>query len=290
IIGPVIMAEPAAREAQDNGVPIITLTQRDNITSIGDWVFRNFITPVAQVKALVSYAVQDLNLTRFAILYPDENYGKTFMNLFWDEVIAFGGRVAGVESYNSAHTDFSDSIKKLVGLYYDENIIEEKQEKTEAIVDFDAVFIPDAPKKAGLIIPQLAFYDVIDIYLLGTNLWHSDSLIEMAREYVQDAIMPDGFFVESASEEVTDFVKNFHNTFQRKPEYIEAVAYDTAVILFQTVSSPDIRFRSDLKNKLKTFNDFPGVTGLTSFDNSGEVRKKLYLLQIKGNGFVELKH
>ncbi len=290
IIGPVIMAEPAAREAQDNGVPIITLTQRDNITSIGDWVFRNFITPVAQVKALVSYAVQDLNFTRFAILYPDENYGKTFMNLFWDEVIAFGGRVAGVESYNSAHTDFSDSIKKLVGLYYDENIIEEKQEKTEAIVDFDAVFIPDAPKKAGLIIPQLAFYDVIDIYLLGTNLWHSDSLIEMAREYVQDAIMPDGFFVESASEEVTDFVKNFHNTFQRKPEYIEAVAYDTAVILFQTVSSPDIRFRSDLKNKLKTFNDFPGVTGLTSFDNSGEVRKKLYLLQIKGNGFVELKH
>ena len=212
------------------------------------------------------------------------------MNLFWDEVIAFGGRVTGVESYNSTHTDFSDSIKKLVGLYYDENIIEEKQEKTEAIVDFDAVFIPDAPKKSGLIIPQLAFYDVIDIYLLGTNLWHSDSLIEMAREYVQDAIMPDGFFVESASEEVTDFVKNFHNTFQRKPEYIEAVAYDTAVILLQTVSSADIRFRSDLKNKLKTLNDYRGVTGLTSFDNSGEVRKKLYLLQIKGNGFVELKH
>jgi branched-chain amino acid transport system substrate-binding protein len=326
IIGPVIMAEPAAQEAQDNGVPIITLTQKDNITSIGDWVFRNFFTPVAQVKALVSYAVQDLNLNRFAILYPDENYGKTFMNLFWDEVIAFGGRVTGVESYNSAHTDFSDSIKKLVGLYYevpedlkitdveaddeknedapigedadsslgdaneyDENIIEEKQEKTEAIVDFDAVFIPDAPKKAGLIIPQLAFYDVIDIYLLGTNLWHSDSLIEMARQYVQDAIMPDGFFAESVSEEVMDFVKNFHNTFQRKPEFIEAVAYDTAMILFQTVSSPDIRFRSDLKNKLKTLNDFRGVTGLTSFDNSGEVRKKLYLFQIKGKEFVELK-
>ena len=327
IIGPVIMAEPAAQEAQDNGVPIITLTQKDNITSIGDWVFRNFFTPVAQVKALVSYAIQDLNLNRFAILYPDENYGKTFMNLFWDEVIAFGGRVTGVESYNSTYTDFSDSIKKLVGLYYevpehlkiidpeadgeknedvpigeeadtslgdaheyDENIIEEKKEKTEAIVDFDAVFIPDAPKKAGLIIPQLAFYDVIDIYLLGTNLWHSDSLIEMARQYVQDAIMPDGFFAESASEEVMDFVKNFHNTFQRKPEFIEAVAYDTAMILFQTVSSPDIRFRSDLKNKLKTLNDFHGVTGLTSFDNSGEVRKKLYLFQIKGKEFVELKH
>ena len=327
IIGPVIMAEPAAREAQDNGVPIITLTQKGNITSIGDWVFRNFFTPVEQVKTLVSYAVEELHFNRFAILYPDENYGKTFMNLFWNEVIAFGGRVTGVESYNSAHTDFSSPIKKLVGLYYevpehlkindpeadgeknedapigeeadtsledareyDENNIEEKQEKAEAIVDFDAVFIPDAPKKAGLIIPQLAFYDVTDIYLLGTNLWHSDSLIEMARQYVQDAIMPDSFFAESASEEVMDFVGTFHKTFHRKPEFIEAVAYDTAMILFQTVSSPDIRFRSDLKNKLKTLNDFRGVTGLTSFDSSGEVRKKLYLLQIKGKEFVELKH
>jgi len=157
-------------------------------------------------------------------------------------------------------------------------------------VDFDAVFIPDAPKKAGLIIPQLAFYDVTDTYLLGTNLWHSDSMIEMARQYVQDAIMPDGFFAESASEEVMDFAGTFHNTFHREPEFIEAVAYDTAMILFQTVSRPDIRFRSDVKNNLKTLNDFRGVTGLTSFDNSGEVRKKLYLLQIKGKEFVELKH
>ncbi len=327
IIGPIIMSEPAALEAQDKGMPIITLTQKDNITSIGDWVFRNFFTPIAQVKALVSYAVEELNLNHFAILYPDENYGKTFMNLFWDEVIDFGGRVVGVESYNSAHTDFSESIKKLVGLYYevpedlkitdveaddeknedvatgegagtslgdargyDENIIEEKQEKAEAIVDFDAIFIPDAPKKAGLIIPQLAFHDVTDTYLLGTNLWHSDSLIEMALQYAQDAIMPDGFFAESASEEVMNFVRTFHKTFDRKPEFIEAVAYDTAMILFQIVSSQDIRFRSDLKNKLKKLNDFRGVTGLTSFDNNGEVRKKLYLLQIQGKRFVELEH
>ena len=318
IIGPVITAEAAALEAQDKGIPIITLTQKDNITLIGDFVFRNFFTPAAQVKTLVSYAVKELNLSSFAILYPDENYGKTFMNLFWDEVIACGGKVVGVESYNSTHTDFSDPIKKLVGLYYDvpedlkntdaeagdekndgttigndahkydENIEEEK--KPKAIVDFDAVFIPDAPKKAGLIIPQLAFYDVTDAYLLGTNLWHSDSLIEMSRQYAQNAIMPDGFFAESTSEEAMDFVRTFNKTFNRKPEFIEAVAYDTAMILFHMVSKPDIQFRSVLKNKLKKLTDFRGVTEATSFDNNGEVHKKLYLLQIKGKNFVELEH
>ena len=307
IIGPIITAEPAAMEAQERGIPIITLTQKDNISKIGDYVFRNFFTPAMQVKALVSFAVKDLGLKNFAILYPEENYGKTFMNLFWDEVITYGGKVVGVESYHSDNTDFADPIKKLVGLYYelpedlkDVTISLENsptptqdsptptQDSPTPIIDFDALFIPDAPKKAGLIIPQLAFYDVDDNYLLGTNLWHSDSLIKMTRRYIQGAILTDGFFAESASEHIGEFVRNFQKTFGQKPEFIEAVAYDSAMILFQMVSRSDIRFRSTLKNNLKKLTDFQGVTALTSFDNSGDVQENLYLLQIKGERFVEL--
>ena len=310
IIGPIITAESAALEAQDKGVPIITLTQKDNITDIGDYIFRNFFTPDMQVKTLVSYAVEKLGLNTFAILYPDENYGKTFMNLFWDEVIANGGKVVGVESYDSANTDFAGPIKKLVGLYYEvpedlqdtaepiadaenKNIEDEENEideKPEAIVDFDAIFIPDAPKKAGLIIPQLAFYDAGDTHLLGTNLWHSASLIEMARQYVQGAIMTDGFFAESSSKHVRDFVKIFQETFNEKPGFIEAVAYDTANILFQMVSRPDIRFRGVLKNRLKELSDFRGATGPTIFDENGDVLKELYLFQIEGSRFVESEY
>jgi ABC-type branched-subunit amino acid transport system substrate-binding protein len=327
IIGPFITAESAATAAQNKGIPIITLTQKDNITRIGDYVFRNFFTPGNQVETLVSYAVKALGVKRFAILYPDEKYGTTFMNLFWDQVIAHGGSVVGVESYNPTHTDFADPIKKLAGLYYEvpenlkitdlaadaqentetstdsttdplvvhpvedhENIQTGENEKPEAIVDFDAIFIPDAPTKAGLIIPQLAFYDVKDTYLLGTNLWHSDQLITMARQYVQGAVVPDGFFAEDASENVKNFVGIYQKVFDQKPGFIEAVTYDTAMILFQMVSRPDIRFRSTLKNELERLTDFQGVTGLTSFDNDGEVRKRLYLLQIKGNRFFQLEH
>lgn len=327
IIGPFITAESAATAAQNKGIPIITLTQKDNITRIGDYVFRNFFTPGKQVETLVSFVVDTLGVKKFAILYPDEKYGTTFMNLFWDQVIAHGGSVVGVESYNPTYTDFADPIKKLVGLYYevpedlkipdltadvqkndetvtgsttdslkvapaedDKNIESKEDEKPEAIVDFDAIFIPDAPTKAGLVIPQLAFYDVKDTYLLGTNLWHSDRLIAMARQYVQGAVIPDGFFAEDASENVKNFVGIYQKVFDQKPGFIEAVTYDTAMILFQMVSRPDIRFRSTLKNELERLTDFQGVTGLTSFDTDGEVRKRLYLLQIKGNGFSQLEH
>ena len=328
IIGPIVTAEVAAVEAQENKIPIITLTQKDNITSIGNYVFRNFITPEMQVNAIADFTTASLGLNRFAILYPDETYGITFMNLFWDRLIENGGKVVGLESYNPEHTDFADSIKKLVGLYYkipedlkevaelsaeeegdspqesqadsdqrfdqdsaDENQEKknEKEEEPEAIVDFDAIFIPDSPKAAGLIIPQLAFYDVRDIYLLGTNLWHSNTLIKMAPQYVQGAIMPDGFFAGSAAPAVQDFVKTFEDTYEEKPGFIEAIVYDSAMMLFSVLIQPDLRFKSELKNELLSLVDFSGITGPTYFDENGEAQKQLYLLQVKGRRFVELE-
>lgn len=330
IIGPIFTAESAALEAQSRGIPIVTITQKDNIADTGDYVFRNFFTPKMQVETIVSYAIEELELKNFAILYPNENYGKVFMNLFWDEVMAYDGKVVGVESYELDSTDFADPIKKLVGLYYelpedlknteeliegenesddfeevkdeneaDESVEEEgtvvedeepiEDDEPKPVIDFDAIFIPDSPKRAGLIIPQLSFYDVDNVYLFGTNLWRSDTLIKMARQYVQNAIMPDIFFAESSSEKVRDFVRTFEKTFREKPDFIEAVAYDTAMMLFQIVSRPDVRFRSAVKNELMKLSNFQGVTGLTSFDNNGELKKDLYLLKIKGNKFIELE-
>jgi ABC-type branched-subunit amino acid transport system substrate-binding protein len=322
IIGPIVTAEVAAIEAQENGIPIITLTQKDNITSIGDYVFRNFITPEMQITALTDFITTSLGLNRFAILYPDETYGITFMNLFWDRILENGGKIVGVEAYNPQHTDFAGPIKKLVGLYYDipedlkedaqlgleedqnqsdadspldqDNTIENQELKTddeepEAIVDFDAIFIPDSPRTAGLIIPQLAFYDVKDIYLLGTNLWHSYTLIEMAAQYVQGAIMPDGFFAGSSEPVVQDFVQIFEETYQEKPGFIEAVVYDSAMMIFDVLNQPDLRFKSELKNELLNRAVFSGITGATYFDENGEARKQLYLLRIKGRKFVELE-
>jgi ABC-type branched-subunit amino acid transport system substrate-binding protein len=322
IIGPLVTSEIAAREAQEMGIPIITLTQKDNIPEIGDKVFRNFITPKMQVQTLTSFAVESLGLFRFAILYPDETYGNTFMNLFWDQLLEAGGEVVAVESYKPDQTDFSDSIKKLVGLYYEipedlkleeeEDLTadqeqegneipeadetrkrgargEDEEEEPQAIVDFDAIFIPDSPGKAGQIVPQLAYYDIKDVYILGTNLWHSGSLIKIANQYVQGAVMPDGFFADSPSPRVQKFVKEFEETYQETPDFIEAIVYDSAMILFNVVSREQIRYRSEIRDELLNLDNFPGVTGLTRFDENGDAQKKLYLLRVKGRKFVELE-
>ncbi len=295
IIGPASTHEIAALQCQEERIPIITFSQKDNITNIGDYVFRNFITPIMQVEAIVYYATEVLELNRFAILHPDDKYGITFMTLFQDEVLASGGEIVAVESYNSDLTDFAEPIKKLVE--FDIKMSKDPEGKggrtsfkhPTPVIDFDAIFIPDGPKTSGLILPQLAFYDVVGVHLFGTNLWHSNRLIEMAKQFVQGAIMVDGFFSESESQKVKDFVKLFEETYNEKPGFIEAVAYDTAMILFKLISRDDIRLRSELQNEIINLRNFEGVTGVTSFDNNGDARKNLYLLQVKGDKFIELE-
>ena len=292
VIGPVVTSEAVARESQKRKIPIITMTQKVRIAEIGDYVFRNFLTPEMQVNAIVSFAIERLNIERFAILYPDDNYGNTFMKLFREEVLGYGAEITGIESYQPDQTDFAGPIGKLAKIDLKEKKSKRpfsRHKKDTVVVDFDAVFIPDSSEKAGLIAPQFAFYDIDDVLLLGTNLWHSDQLINQAGKYVQYAIMADGFNASTNNEKINSFIKAFEHQYGEIPGIIEAFAYDTAMMAFQTANNACVHSRKDLKEELSNLRDFDGVTGTTSFSRNGDAQKKLCILQIDGNKFIEFE-
>ena len=120
IMGPLASATATAavKKAQELGVPIITFTQKDGITREGDMVFRNYLTPSKEVEAVVNKSIKEMGMKRFGIFYPDNTYGRFMMNLFWDKVEELGGQITAVESYKMDDTDFTDGIRKMVGLYY----------------------------------------------------------------------------------------------------------------------------------------------------------------------------
>ena len=341
IIGPISTAVAAAQEAQKLNIPIITFTQKPEITAIGNYVFRHFITPQNQVKTIVQYFIKDLDMRDFAILYPQEAYGQTFMKLFWDEVVRQGGRIVGIESYDTKQTDFAVSIKKLVGNHYaipadlqkrplvqtrgndnidhqlnqrqgleavlpnavnrlsgifyqdpdaENNLRSRNEEKDDAIVDFDVLFIPDSPKMAAMILPQLAYHDITNIYVAGTNLWHSRQLIDLCGPYAQNAVFVDGYFNESTSEVVQKFAEAYRNIYNAEPNLMDAYAFDTANLLFSLLSRPDIRLRHELRNALEQTVFADGITGPTAFNAEGEALKRLSLMRIKGDQFIEIPH
>lgn len=301
IVGPIGTITEATEEAQVRGIPIIALTGKSGIAESGDYIFRNFLTPAMQIQSIVSYSFEVLGLNNFAILYPEETYGKNLMNLFWDEVLRYNGKVVGVESYKPGSTDFAESIRKLTGMHYQyaREPQEAPEEETETpqeepplpemkpVVDFDAVFIPDNSAQVGLILPQLSFYDVGDTFLLGTNIWHSQELIDRAGKYAKNTIIPDAFFAGSELPAVQQFVSNFQDAFDYEPGFIEAVTYDSAMIIFNTLKEKTAETPTDIRDNLLTIRDYTGVTGVTEFDEHGNAWKDLYILQVSGKTFVE---
>lgn len=308
IIGPMVNAAEAAQEAQVREIPIITLTLAGQITEHGDYVFRNFLTPEIQSKSLVSFMIESLDLGQFAVLYPLENYGTRYMNSFSDEVAAHGGIVLDTQSYEVTMTDFRkplEKLRKLMGTVPDITPEEYLETFLEHIVsapdlpffsatypseaEFIAIFIPDIPGKAAMILPQMAYHGFSGVYVLGTNLWHSEKFIEMVDGYAHNVILTDGFFAESANPLVRSFVEKFEMTYGYKPGFVEAVAYDTATLLLEIFALENITSHSQLKDVLMHLVDFPGVTGKTSFGPTGDAQKKAYVLGIINKQFRELK-
>lgn len=308
VIGPLLSKgiDNLTRRAEELGLPLLTLAQQPGTP--GQYVFPLGLTPQAQASEIARYAVENLGLKRFAILYPRDKFGEQFSQHYWDAIERNGGQVVGVESYASGETDFRHVIDRLSGLYYEEarkrevealtkereaNNITKRNRKTEQffalkpIIDYDAVFIPDEPKVVGQILPTFAYRDVDGVRFLGISTWHSPELLTRAQNYANGAMFVDAFFRESSQPVVKNFVARYRATYGQEPTAIEALAFDAASILEPVINSGP-KSRSEVRDRLKTLNGFPGVTGrITYRDNA--FQRNLNVLQIQNGQFIEVR-
>ena len=139
-----------------------------------------------------------------------------------------------------------------------------------------------------MILPQLAFKDIRDIVLLGTNLWHRQSLLDETRGYNRGAIITEGYFEHSRKPATVRFNQAFTRLYGEPPGFLEAIFYDSAKIMLSTAMDPSVDSRQRLKEALQEQRIYEGATGTTMFDPSGAARKELFLLTIRNNRFVEL--
>lgn len=297
-----------ASKAQEFGVPTIMLSQKAGITQSGDSIFRNALTSQMQVQYLVDIAMGQLGYKNFAVIFPNDAYGVEYSNLFWDEVKARGGTIVGAQPYDPKETDFRGHIQRLVGLFYSEDRAEEYRLRTKAwmeknqkrssrkaapsieeilppIVDFDAIFIPDSARAVGQIAPMLAYNNVHNVRLLGTNLWNSVSLVNRGQRFVENAVFVDSFLSTDPSFQQSEFFSNFKSTFHEEPGLTELQAYDSALIMRQILAS-GVSSRVSLQEKMSNIKNFPGAIGTLSVTDEREFRRPLTSLTIQ-NGQIK---
>ncbi|WP_413583006.1 penicillin-binding protein activator [Bdellovibrio sp. HCB288] len=300
-------APAVAAKSDELGVPSIALSQRSGLTEIGPSVFRNSLTSEMQVRQLVRTAMDDMGMKKFAVLYPNDQYGVEFTNIFWDEVLARGGKITAIQTYSNKETDFRLVIQRLVGTYYGEGRQDEfnlrmrelkhfdkkrsaRGDNTEnvlpPITDFDAIFIPDSAKAMGQIAAMLAFSDVRGVKLMGTNLWNTAGIAKRAGNFANNLIFVDS--IAPTTQDQSRFASEYKNLYGEAPSLIEIQAYDAGLILRQLVAS-GADSREELTAKLIGLSKFPGSLGSLSMSPEREIDRPVISLTVDKGEIIPLR-
>lgn len=291
VIGPLLKsnARIAAQQAQAMGLPMLSLSQAQDIPATGSYIFRDSLTPRHQVKALVEFAMQH-GKTRFSVLFPETPLGRTMNDIYIGEVLSAGGQLIDFVSYSEGQTDFKQQTYDLLRMTPEmlaaiENDDPEAEEYPEP--PCDVVFIPDYADKLELLAPQLYFYGLKDTTLLGINGWNSEELAQKTGRYLKDAVFVDAFFASGDRPELQRFTDLYRQAYQEEPNVLAAQAFDAAMLMLQASADPALVSRDDLRSRLSVIQGFQGVTGTTGFGENGESNKQLYLLGFKRGKVVE---
>ncbi len=184
--------------------------------------------------------------------------------------------------------------------------------------DFEAIVIPDREQTLKLLIPQLAFYDLDECFLLGGRYWNNAGFLHSVADYAEgaffigaclpsqtdlhaDAASPDkevagdiatvaattgmtGLHTQATPVEIqSQFQAEFAALNQgQMPGLLETYGFDTIMLLRQLAAGssekPDAETWSRL---LSSCQDLPLAAGLATTLPDGEIAQKLYPLTFK---------
>ena len=295
MIGPLLSSElePVAKETRKVFVPVISPSATSSIIPDSDgYLFLNGMTLDAQGRFIAEHAMMKLGLKRFCILYPDDVYGRKLMRTFSEHVIKLGGEIIDVEAYPPAANDFSQQIKRLKTVDLSQYgvikpIKDNELESEEYVPGFDAIYLPGDYDRVGLLAAELAFYDIKNVVLLGSNGWHSEDLLRIGGSYIEGGIFVDGFFPGSQEPAVQEFVSAYRLRYRDEPTLLVAQAYDSTMMVLRALEqSADTGDK--VRQYLEGLKDFPGVTGKITTIPDGRMERPLFVIQIQKGQFVQV--
>ena len=272
-------AQVIAKIGEEWGIPALLLSQKQSLSKNRLFIFQSGLSGKNLMDHLSENLIQGLKITKAALLFPEDNYGKDYVKLFRKAFQEKGGIIVQEESYKSKEVDFKTPIKKLVNLFdlksrakeYEslkQKFLEKNPNLSERHkklspdyllkpeVNFQALFIPDSLKVLKRIISYLKYFNIKDIPLVGTNLWKRDKLKNWKEDF--PLLFSD---TKDISQEVflkSPFYLKYRNVFQASPGFFEEQAYNTALALKTALlKKPKDRFQ--LQKALENIKNFRGA-------------------------------
>ncbi len=208
-------------------IPFISPTAtKEFIDSAGEQCYIINRTIEQQAKAMANYAVSELGLRTFSILYPYSDYGETLEKFFSEKVRELGGAIVNSIYYKEGKRDFQDELNRI--------------KESNA----DAVYIPATTQDVPAIASQIKYLG-IKSQILGADEWKSK---EIFRQQVETSALEGIIISESPFNPTDAFSEEFNFIFRENPDRYACLGYDAALLMGSLIENPrDTRRLKNIK-------------------------------------------
>lgn len=244
----------AAPVAQKYQIPMITPSStNERVTEVGDYVFRICFIDPFQGEVLAKFAYNDLKARKVAILKDTtQDYSVGLTDAITKNFTAMGGTVIEPVSYSGGDPDFKAILTQVRGQ------------------NPDAVFVTGYYTEAAIIARQARELGM-NMPLLGGDGWVGDSL-KNGREALANCFISNHYSGDNPDPVVQNFVKSYKAKFNREPDSIAALAYDSVKVLADSITRAGVTDGPKLRDAIAKL-DLAGVTGRLKMNDKRNVDK-----------------
>ena len=258
-----LAAAPVCQRAK---IPMVSPSSTNpKVTKVGDYIFRTCFIDPFQGAAMANFAIKDLKLKKFAILYDVKNdYSVGLREFFSNTVKQNGGEIVADESYGEGDSDFKAQLTKI--------------KSTQP----DAIYCPGYYTEAGLICRQARELG-ITYPLLGGDGWDSEKTFEIGRDAVNGCYFTNHYSPDEDRPAVKLFVDTYKKKYNGKmPDAMAILGYDAMNLLCASIQKAGSTKGKAIRQALAETKDFPGASGLLTIDAERNAQKPIVVLKIDG--------
>lgn len=261
ILGPVQADEvaPVLSVARSAHVPLITYTGDVGVARHD--VFVMGTSPENAIGRVVKYA-SNHGLHRYALLFPNGDYGARAKAAYTQSIGAAGGTLAATESYERSNTSIISAARRL---------------KTRG--GFDAVLIADDSRFAIMAAPQLKSAKAASPRILGTELWSGEAAISTT------PALRGAWFAAISDARFRQFSESYRARFDAAPYRLATMGYDSVLLTVRIARDwkPDTPFPI---GRLIERDGFLGLDGPFRFAPDGVGERALEVREVRPGGVL----
>ena len=237
---------------QKAGIPMISPgSTNPDVTRVGNYIFRACFVDSFQGKAMARFARDELQAHSAVILKNiDEAYSLMLAEFFSRAFTDIGGKVLLDAGYRGKAVDFSDLLQQVKDL------------------NTDVLYIPGYTRDSGLIINQATALGLKVVYL-GGDAW--DDIFPFAGDAINGSFNSAPWHPGVPFPASGELKKVYFDRYHTEITNVSApLAYDAVMLLRAAVETAHSLERSKVRDALAAIRNFPGATGMISFDEQGD--------------------